>query len=118
LKIIKTTGAIKNVPPINPPQGHSLVFRKFTAAPASIGSSGHARAGSGRRDYVLIEQQADFVAWWDSEDGPGSRHGLNRFTIDNADPHSLSVERAEELIGIKQWQVSRWRTALPRALTC
>jgi hypothetical protein len=73
--------------------GHAV---ELPAAPASMGSSGHARAGSGRRDYVLIEQQADFVAWWDSEDGPGSRHGLNRFTIDNADRHSRSVERAEE----------------------
>ena len=48
----------------------------------------------------MIADQRDFVARWDEH--VGVRHGLNRFSIDNADQHSLSVEQAEALTGVQQ----------------
>ena len=58
----------------------------------------------------MIADQRDFVAWWDQH---VHRKGGERW-LDNADRHDqrLSMEEAEELTGVKQWQVSRWRTAL------
>jgi hypothetical protein len=34
-------------------------------------------------------------------------HGAGRGHKNNADLHSFSVEQAEELTGVKQWQASR-----------
>jgi hypothetical protein len=56
----------------------------------------------------LIADQKDFVAWWDEQ--VGVRHGAGRGHKNNADLHSCSMEDAEQLTGVKQWQVSRWRT--------
>jgi hypothetical protein len=57
----------------------------------------------------MIADQKDFVGWWDAH---VHRKGGERW-FDNADRHDqrLSMEEAEELTKIKQWQVSRWRTA-------
>jgi hypothetical protein len=60
-----------------------------------------------------IEEQTEFVRWWD--EGVGVRHGLNHHSIDNADPGSLSKSDAEDLTGISQQQVSRWRKRLKDA---
>ena len=57
-----------------------------------------------------LEEQAEFVRWWDERVGVG--HGLNRHSIDNADQRSLSKSDAEALTGITQQQVSKWRKAL------
>lgn len=57
----------------------------------------------------MIADQRDLVAWWDEHVGVRLHAGTKL----NADRHStLSCKQAEQLTGIKQWQVSRWRTAL------
>lgn len=56
-----------------------------------------------------IEEQAEFVRWWD--DHVGVNHGAGRGKK-NADQGSFSADRASELTGISQQQVSRWRKRL------
>jgi hypothetical protein len=54
----------------------------------------------------MIADQRDFVAWWE---GHVRRPGNQPI---NAGLHYLTVDDAEALTGVKQWQVSRWRTKL------
>jgi len=60
----------------------------------------------------LIEEQREFVAWWDAS----VRH--NSRPITNAEPHYLSnylsAPEATSKTHVKQYQVSRWRTGLAR----
>jgi hypothetical protein len=58
----------------------------------------------------MIVDQHDFVRWWGLN--VGVRQGLNRFSIENADRGSLSLAEAEQLTGVSQQKVSRWRKAL------
>lgn len=54
-----------------------------------------------------IDQQAGFVTWWqETVRRPGQRN--------NAGPHYLSVEQAERLTDIAQYQVSRWSKRLQK----
>jgi hypothetical protein len=57
-----------------------------------------------------IAEQASFVANWDGV-VTGNRHNVNP-RPENADRHFLSVSQAEELWGITQPTVSKWRAAL------
>lgn len=69
------------------------------------------------RDWPLLEQavdqkieeQAEFVRWWDDNIGPnkGTRTDIVTDTVTK-----LSADRAEELTGIGKMQVSRWRKRL------
>lgn len=69
------------------------------------------------RDWPLLEQavdqkieeQAEFVKWWD--DNIGVRHGAGRGKK-SADRGTFSMDDAEELTGITNQQVSRWRKRL------
>jgi hypothetical protein len=58
----------------------------------------------------MLADQRDFIAWWDEH---VHRKGGERW-LDPADrqDQQLSMDAAEGLTGIKNWQVSRWRTAL------
>lgn len=58
----------------------------------------------------MIADQRGFVEWWDEH--IGVRHGAGRGHKINADPHAFTMEDAEKLTGIKQWQVSRWNKGL------
>jgi hypothetical protein len=58
----------------------------------------------------MIADQRDFVAWWRTN-VTGNRHNINP-SLEIAGRQFLSVTEAEELTGVKVWQVSRWRTAL------
>lgn len=55
---------------------------------------------------LKVEEQRDFVAWWNANVGGRGRPQKN------ADRGSFSVDKAEELTNIKQQQVSRWRKRL------
>jgi phage N-6-adenine-methyltransferase len=57
-----------------------------------------------------IRQQEEFIEAW--RERVSVRHGLNRHTIENADPRSLSLDEAEDLTGIAQQQVARWKQRL------
>jgi len=58
---------------------------------------------------ILIQHQVEIVEWWNEHVGVRLHAGSKL----NAHRHStLSCEEAERLTGIKQWQTSRWRTAL------
>jgi phage N-6-adenine-methyltransferase len=57
-----------------------------------------------------IEEQSDFVAWWDQHVGVRLQSGRGEM---NADRRSLiSRQQAEQQTKIKQQQVSRWRQRL------
>ncbi len=52
-----------------------------------------------------MEDQSEFVRWWDENvRRPGQGN--------NADRRYLSVDQAEDLAGITQQQVSKWRRRL------
>jgi hypothetical protein len=53
-----------------------------------------------------IEDQTEFVRWWDEKVRPNSR------PISVPDPRHLSVDIAEDLTGIDKQQVSKWRKRL------
>jgi hypothetical protein len=57
----------------------------------------------------MIADQRDFVAWWDEH----IRDAGNP-TLIVADRQQLTVEEAEQITGVKKWQVSRWRTKLAK----
>lgn len=57
-----------------------------------------------------VDEQEEFVRWWD--EAVSKRHGLNRHSVENADPRSLDKGTAEADTGISQQQVSRWRKRL------
>jgi hypothetical protein len=60
----------------------------------------------------MIADQRDFVAWWRDNVAPGQSPGSNQWS--NAGRHgTISMAEAEQLTGVQQWQVSRWRTARP-----
>ena len=58
-----------------------------------------------------IEDQAEFVGWWADNITPRHRPGRGG-NKSNADQHSISREIAEDLTGISQPQVSKWRKGL------
>ena len=55
-----------------------------------------------------IEDQAEFVTWWDGDDGVQPNHR----PVTVADRRQLSVPDAEQETGITKQQVSRWRKCL------
>jgi ParB family chromosome partitioning protein len=57
-----------------------------------------------------IQDQVEVLEWWDK--AVGSRRGLNRHNVDNAERGSLPMRQAEAERGISQQQVSRWRSSL------
>jgi hypothetical protein len=62
----------------------------------------------------MIADQRDFVRWWGKHVSPGRQATLKQYA-EYADLHTrISMEDAEQLTGIKQWQESRWRTALKK----
>lgn len=52
--------------------------------------------------------QRDFVAWWDEHVGVRQSTGCLGVKS-SADRQTISMEAAESLTGIKNWQVSRCR---------
>ena len=59
----------------------------------------------------MISHQRSVVVWWDEHVRP---HGSNRHTLEIAGWQSLEVAKLERLLEIKDWQISRWRTALAK----
>ena len=57
-----------------------------------------------------IEEQAEFVRWW--EETISARHGAGRGNKKSAYLGTFSMADAEELTGISNQQVSRWRARL------
>ncbi len=54
-----------------------------------------------------VDEQEDFVAWWDGAVTPNRAHKRTDSTV-----RTLSVAKAEYLTDISMKQTSRWRTRL------